>query len=118
MRISDWSSDVCSSDLLAANDELLRRAQEGRVLTRPELAVLLATAKLALQDAIEASDLPDDPALAGDLAAAFPAEMQRDFAGAIADHQLRREIIATKSANRIVNRMGVVHTFEQDEEEG
>src|SRR3546814_14987725 len=89
---------------LAANDELLRRAQEGRGLTRPELAVLLATAKLALQDAIEASDLPDDPALAGDLAAAFPAEMQRDFAGAIADHQLRREIIPTKTAHRQTGR--------------
>ncbi len=48
---------------LAANDELLRRAAEGRDgLTRPELAVLLSTAKLALQDAIEHSDLPDDPA--------------------------------------------------------
>jgi glutamate dehydrogenase len=103
---------------LAANDELLRRAAEGRGLTRPELAVLLATAKLALQDAIEHSDLADDPALAGDLAAAFPDEMQRDFAGAIADHQLRREIIATKLANRIVNRMGVVHPFELVEEEG
>ena len=103
---------------LAANDELLRRAQEGRGLTRPELAVLLATAKLALQDAIEHSALPDDPALASDLAAAFPAEMQRDFAAAIADHQLRREIIATKLANRIVNRMGAVHPFELVEEEG
>ncbi|KTE19766.1 glutamate dehydrogenase [Sphingopyxis sp. H050] len=103
---------------LAANDELLRRAQEGRGLTRPELAVLLSTAKLALQDAIEHSSLPDDPALASDLAAAFPAEMQRDFAQAIADHQLRREIIATKLANRIINRMGVVHPFEVVEEEG
>src|SRR5690606_39224525 len=37
---------------LAANDELLRRAAEGRGMTRPELAVLLSTAKLALQDAI------------------------------------------------------------------
>ncbi|UKK86140.1 NAD-glutamate dehydrogenase [Sphingopyxis sp. BSN-002] len=103
---------------LAANDELLRRAQEGRGFTRPELAVLLSTAKLALQDAIEDSDLPNDPALASDLAAAFPAEMQRDFAAAIADHQLRREIIATKLANRIINRMGVVHPFELVEEEG
>ncbi|MGN6689561.1 MAG: NAD-glutamate dehydrogenase domain-containing protein, partial [Sphingopyxis sp.] len=103
---------------LAANDELLRRAQEGRGLTRPELAVLLATAKLALQEAIENSDLPNDPALATDLAAAFPTEMQRDFAGAIAEHQLRREIIATKLANRIVNRMGIVHPFELVEEEG
>ena len=103
---------------LAANDELLRRSAEGSGLTRPELAVLLSTAKLALQDAIEASALPDDPALASDLAAAFPAEMQRDFAGAIADHQLRREIIATKLANRIVNRMGIVHPLELVEEEG
>lgn len=103
---------------LAANDELLRRAGEGRGLTRPELAVLLSTAKLALQDAIENSDLPDDPALASDLAAAFPDEMQRDFAAAIADHQLRREIIATKIANRIINRMGIVHPFELVEEEG
>src|SRR3546814_13250941 len=62
---------------LAANDELMRRAGEGRGLTRPELAVLLSTAKLALQDAIENSDLPDDPALASELAAAFPDEMQR-----------------------------------------
>ncbi|MEE3216917.1 MAG: glutamate dehydrogenase, partial [Pseudomonadota bacterium] len=31
---------------------------------------------------------------------------------------LRREIIATKLANRIVNRMGVVHPFELAEEEG
>src|SRR3546814_1640623 len=52
---------------LAANDELMRRAGEGRGLTRPELAVLLSTAKLALQDAIENSDLPDDPALASEL---------------------------------------------------
>jgi len=103
---------------LAANDELLRRAAEGRGLTRPELAVLLSTAKLALQDAIEHSDLPNDPALGSDLAAAFPAEMQRDFASAIADHQLRREIIATKIANRIINRMGIVHPFELVEEEG
>ncbi len=103
---------------LAANDELLRRAGEGRGLTRPELAVLLSTAKLALQDAIENSDLPDDPALGGDLAAAFPDEMQRDFAQAITDHQLRREIIATKIANRIINRMGIVHPFELVEEEG
>src|SRR3546814_11617082 len=34
---------------LAANDELMRRAQEGRGLTRPELAILLSTAKLALR---------------------------------------------------------------------
>ena len=38
---------------LASSEELLRRGQEGRGLTRPELAVVLSMSKLALQDAAE-----------------------------------------------------------------
>ena len=103
---------------LAPNDELLRREQEGRGLTRPELAVLLATAKLALQDAIERADLGTDPDLLDDLHAAFPAAMRERFADAIDHHRLRGEIVATKLANRIVNRLGVLHPLELAEEEG
>ncbi|WP_375397798.1 NAD-glutamate dehydrogenase domain-containing protein [uncultured Sphingomonas sp.] len=103
---------------LAPDDELLRRGQEGRGLTRPELAVLLATAKLALQEAIEHSPLGADPALLPDLHAAFPRAMRARFAAAIDGHRLRGEIIATKLANRLVNRMGVLYPFELAEEEG
>ncbi len=103
---------------LAPSDVLLRRGQDEHGLTRPELAVLLSTAKLALQDAIEASRLPDDPTLQSELREAFPLEMRDRFADAIDDHRLRREIIATKIANRIVNRMGIIHPFELAEEEG
>lgn len=103
---------------LASNEEYLRRAQEGRGLTRPELAVLLATSKLALQDAIEHGDLGHDPELLPDLLAAFPAAMQKKFRKAIEEHRLRGEIVATKLANRIVNRLGVLHPFELAEEEG
>ncbi|HEU4967996.1 NAD-glutamate dehydrogenase [Sphingomonas sp.] len=103
---------------LAANDELLRRAQENRGLTRPELAVLISTAKLSLQDAIEAARLGDDPSLVPALLAAFPPEMREGFATAIEQHQLRNEILATKIANRLVNRLGVIHPFELAEEEG
>jgi glutamate dehydrogenase len=103
---------------LASNDDLLRRVQELRGLTRPELAVLLATAKLALQDAIEHSDLGMDPELRDDLFAAFPRAMQKKFATAIEQHRLRPQIVATKLANRIVNRMGVLYPFELAEEEG
>ncbi|OJU22848.1 MAG: glutamate dehydrogenase [Sphingomonas sp. 66-10] len=103
---------------LAANDELLRRAVEGRGLTRPELAVLLATAKLALQDSVERTPLAVDDALKPDLHAAFPKAMQEKFAKAIDEHRLRGEIVATKLANRIVNRIGVLHPFELAEEEG
>ncbi|RDE05930.1 NAD-glutamate dehydrogenase [Sphingomonas aracearum] len=103
---------------LAGNDDLLRRGQEGTGLTRPELAVLLATAKLALQDAIEASPLATDEAMLPDLHAAFPQAMRVAFASAIDAHRLRGPIVATKLANRMVNRMGVLHPFELAEEEG
>ena len=103
---------------LAANEELLRRGQEGRGLTRPELSVLLATAKLALQDAIETGGLGDQPELLPDLHAAFPRAMRERFAPAIDAHRLRGEIVATKLANRLVNRMGVLYPFELAEEEG
>ncbi len=103
---------------LGSNDDLLRRGLDGHGLTRPELAVLLATAKLALQDSIEQSGLGDDPALLPDLHAAFPKAMRETFAQAIEEHRLRGEIVATKLANRIVNRLGVLHPFELAEEEG
>lgn len=103
---------------LAANDQLLRRGQDGMGLTRPELAVLLSTAKLALQDAIEHGDLATDTTMGGELAAAFPPAMQKKEADAIAAHALAKEIIATKVANRIVNRLGLIHPFELAEEEG
>ena len=103
---------------LASNEELARRAQDGGGLTRPELAVLLATAKLALQDSIETARLGLDPALLPDLHAAFPQAMHERFAAAIDAHRLRGEIVATKLANRIVNRLGMLHPFELADEEG
>jgi glutamate dehydrogenase len=103
---------------LADSDVYTRRAADGRGLTRPELAVLLSSAKLQLQAAIEASALPDDPGLADELLAAFPEPMRAKFKRDILEHRLRREIIATKLANRLVNRMGLIHPFELAEEEG
>ena len=103
---------------LADNESLLRRAAEGEGLSRPELAVLLSCAKLALQQAIEDSPLPDDPGLEGELFAAFPPAMRGKFKADIAGHRLRREIIATRIANRMVNRIGMIHPFELVEEEG
>ncbi|TCM18133.1 glutamate dehydrogenase [Novosphingobium sp. PhB165] len=103
---------------LADNEALARRAQDGRGLTRPELAVLLSSGKLVLQDAIEKSDLAADPSLQPLLLASFPQPMQARFAGCIEGHRLAPQIIATKLANRIVNRLGIVHPFELAEEEG
>ncbi|MDB5687463.1 MAG: glutamate dehydrogenase, partial [Rhizorhabdus sp.] len=103
---------------LESNELLLRRAQDRRGLARPELAVILSHGKLALQDAIEKSDRTTDPMLTPLLHAAFPAAMQADYAAAIDEHRLRPQIIATKMANRVINRLGLVAPFEMAEEEG
>ncbi|ABC64575.1 NAD-glutamate dehydrogenase [Erythrobacter litoralis HTCC2594] len=79
--------------------------------------MLLSSAKLALQDAIEASPLPDDPELQRNLSEYFPAPMRQAYKKQIDNHRLRRDIIATDLANRIVNRLGLIHPYELAEEE-
>jgi glutamate dehydrogenase len=103
---------------LADSETYARRAIDDQGLTRPELAVILSSTKLVLQEAIEASGLPDDPVLESNLIAMFPSAMQSKYLSFIRDHQLRRELVATDLANRIVNRLGLIHAFELPEEEG
>ncbi|NOU02954.1 MAG: glutamate dehydrogenase [Novosphingobium sp.] len=103
---------------LAESDALTRRASDGQGLTRPELAVLLSSAKLELQEALEHSNVVDDPGLNDELIAKFPEPMRVKFKRDILDHRLRREIIATRLCNRIINRLGLIHPFELAEEEG
>jgi glutamate dehydrogenase len=59
-------------------------------LTRPELSVLLAYAKLQAGDAVLKSTLPDDPALEQLLVDYFPGQLRERFPDAIARHPLRR----------------------------
>jgi glutamate dehydrogenase len=103
---------------LATTDEFIRRAQEGRGLTRPELAVVLSISKLVLQDAAEELHLSSDELVQPQLFDAFPKPMRKAHAQAIGAHRLRDEIIATKVANRIVNRLGPGLAFDLTEEEG
>jgi glutamate dehydrogenase len=103
---------------LLSNEELMRRAQDARGLTRPELAIVLSTTKMALQAALEAGKITEDPTLTPELLAAFPKTMRTRHEEAILQHRLRREIIATKIANRFVNRLGITAIFSLSEEEG
>jgi glutamate dehydrogenase len=103
---------------LESSEELNRRAQENRGLTRPELAVVLSISKLMLQDAAEELHLSQDKVVEPQLFDAFPKPMRKAHAGAIRAHRLRDEIIATKVANRLVNRLGPGIAFDLTEEEG
>jgi glutamate dehydrogenase len=75
-------------------------------LTRPELSVLLAYAKIDLTDEILDSDLPDDPLLVGELLLYFPTTLQRKFEPQLRNHRLRREIATLQVVNSLVNRCG------------
>ena len=103
---------------LASSEELLRRAQDNRGLTRPELAVVLSMSKIALQAAAEPLCLSREKVLEPDLFAAFPKPMRTAHAAAIRAHRLRDDILATRVANRMVNRLGPVVALDMTEEEG
>jgi glutamate dehydrogenase len=103
---------------LATSEDLMRRYQEGRGLTRPELAVVLSVSKLVLQDAAEDLQLSEDKVVQPQLFEAFPKPMRKAHADAIRAHRLRNEIVATKVANRLVNRLGPAVAFDLTEEEG
>ncbi len=93
-------------EFLPDEEALAERAAAGTGLTRPEVAVLMAYAKMELYDELLGSDLPDDPALEDDLVAYFPAVLGERFPDAPVRHRLRREIIATYLANSMINRVG------------
>lgn len=103
---------------LLSSEELLRRGQENRGLTRPELAVVLSMSKLALQDAAEDLRLAEDKIVERELYDAFPKPMRKPHADAIRNHRLRNEILATRVANRLVNRLGPSAALDLTEEEG
>ena len=80
--------------------------RQGKGLTKPELAVLLAYAKLAFHDDVLASDVPDDPYFAVELRRYFPDGVRLGYPDAVDGHRLRREIIATGLSNAVINRTG------------
>jgi len=84
---------------------MAERTKTGKPLTRPELAVLLAYAKLDLNDEIVASSAPDDPWFEETLKAYFPAGLAQ-YEDEMKRHRLRREIIATVVDNNLVNMCG------------
>ena len=102
---SQEALEMMAAEAASAED----RSKQG--LTRPELSVLLAYTKLWLVDEVIDTNVPDDPFFARELVEYFP-EAIRSFHKAMADHRLRREIIATRIANEIVDTCGISFVHE------
>ena len=82
------------------------RQAGGIALTRAEIGVLLAYAKIVALDDLVAGKVPDDPHLEPLLVSYFPPKMQKPYAREINGHRLRREIVATLLANAMINHGG------------
>jgi glutamate dehydrogenase len=94
-------------EFLPSEKEIATRLAEGRGLTAPELAVLLAYVKIGLNHALLATDLPESAALQRVPVEYFPSVLQKRFGDAIQHHPLRREILATAVVNDLVNDAGI-----------
>ncbi len=93
-------------EYLADDMQLAERRRRSQPFTRPELAVLLAYAKLTLYDDLLESAVPDDRYLSRELGRYFPKPIAELFPDALEHHRLRREIIATQLSNSMINRGG------------
>jgi glutamate dehydrogenase len=103
---------------LPDDETIAERHAQAIGLTRPEIAVLLAYAKMVLFEDLLKTDLPDDPQLAEDLVLYFPDELQVRFRAAIERHRLRREIIATVVTNAMINRVRPTFAWQMQDETG
>ena len=90
--------------------------QDGMV--RPEIATLLAYAKMAVNDALVESPLMDDAYFVPELGRSFPKVLRAKYEKQLKRHRLRREIIATTLANEVINRAGLTFVHEVREETG
>ncbi|MEI6858195.1 MAG: NAD-glutamate dehydrogenase [Shewanella sp.] len=93
-------------EFLPSEDELTERLSNGKSLTRPELSVLIAYAKMVLKEQFLTPEITDDPFLSQLLIAYFPRQLQQKYSDRMAAHPLRAEIIATSLANELVNDLG------------
>ena len=103
---------------LPDDETILERHAAHQGLTRPEIAVVQAYAKIVLYQDLVASDLPDDPLLVDDLLSYFPELLRTRFRPAIERHRLRREIIATHVTNSMINRLRPTLAMQVAEETG
>lgn len=96
-----------SLEMLPLDADLRAREEAGAGLHRPELAVLVAWAKIAIFRELTQSKLVHDPHLDALALLYFPDALREPYAAAVREHPLRDEIVATTIAGRVVDRMGI-----------
>ncbi|OZC45978.1 NAD-glutamate dehydrogenase [Rhodococcus sp. 06-621-2] len=105
-------------EALPSEQEIRTRKSEGRGLTSPELATLMAHVKLSLESDLLASELPDSDVFASRLPKYFPDVLREPYANEITSHPLRRQLVATTLTNETVDRGGITFVYRLAEDAG
>jgi glutamate dehydrogenase len=105
-------------EAMPSDEELAARGASGGGLTSPEFAVLLAYVKIALEDELHSSTLPDEDWTHPVLVDYFPTPLRERYENLMTGHRLRREIVATQLVNEVVNRGGSTFVYRAVEETG
>lgn len=107
-----------SLEFLPDDKALMERKLKGLGLGRPGIAVLMCYSKTILKEQILASDVPEESYMNQILINSFPKPLQERFSKQMQDHPLRREIIATRLSNIIINEMGFTYVYRLEDETG
>lgn len=105
-------------EFLPADDEIADRQTRGIGFCRPELSVLVAYGKMILKEQFAIDEIDSNSYYIPTLIKAFPSKLQDKYKTQIQQHPLRKEIIATKLANDVVNDMGLNYVIRMKEETG
>lgn len=102
-----------SLECLPDNQILTERKVLNQGLTNPEMAILLAYTKIQIKNSLiqQLPAISKAPYLLEILKAAFPKTLQQHYVNYMPLHSLRREIIATRLSNDLVNQMGVIFIY-------
>jgi glutamate dehydrogenase len=105
-------------EFLPTDDEISDRLTKNKGLTRPELSVLIAYAKMLLKEDLNIPEITNNPYHNQLLITAFPDVLRQRYTQQMQNHPLKSEIVATKLANNMINDMGVNFAFRMEEETG
>jgi len=105
-------------EVIPTDAEMEQLESQGLGLSCPELCVLLSYVKIALTQDLVDSPLADESWFTRALEDYFPVELQQRYPEVLANHQLRRQIIATCVANEMVDSGGISYVHRAIEETG
>ena len=105
-------------EFLPTTQNLLERKQHDQSLTIPEIAVIFCYSKILLKESLLASSILEADYFQNILVSYFPTPLGKTYSSQMQHHQLKREIIATKISNLVINEMGPCFVYRLSDETG